>query len=53
VLGLILGTLGSLRVALWQRFGWYDYGSYYLLVGVTGLIIYFTIASLLLRGTLQ
>ena len=96
-LGVILGVLGFLRVALWQALGWYDYGPNYLLVAstiglallgvvafgslmgamlpfglrrlgadpasasapfvatlvdVTGLLIYFGAALVLLRGTL-
>jgi magnesium transporter len=97
VLGLILGIIGFIRIMLWQRFGWYDYGSHHLLVAVTvataligvvtfgslagsmlpfilrrfnfdpasasapfvatlvdvtGLIIYFSVAFVILRGTL-
>lgn len=96
-LGSILGCIGLVRILLWQYFGLYDYGSHYMLVGltvatallgvvlfgslvgsmlpfalrrigfdpasasapfvatlvdVTGLVIYFTVASLFLRGTL-
>jgi magnesium transporter len=96
-LGSILGTVGVVRILLWQATGWYDYGPHYglvaltvglalvgvvtfgslagsmlpfalrrlgfdpasasapfvaTLVDVTGLIIYFTVAALLLRGTL-
>ena len=96
-LGVILGVLGFVRVALWQALGWYDYGPDYLLVAstiglallgvvafgslmgamlpfalrkfgadpasasapfvatlvdVTGLLIYFTVALVLLRGVL-
>ena len=96
-LGIILGIIGVLRIVLWQRFGWYDYGTHWLLVAatvgsalvgvvafgslagsmlpfllkrlgfdpasasapfvatlvdVTGLIIYFSVAFVFLRGTL-
>jgi len=96
-LGLILGTLGFIRIVLWQSFGWYDYGEYHTLVAltvalslvgvvlfgslagsmlpfllrrlgfdpasasapfvatlvdVTGLVIYFSVGYLVLRGTL-
>jgi magnesium transporter len=96
-LGLFLGTIGAIRILLWQSFGWYDYGPHYVLVtltvslalvgvvtfgslvgsmlpfllrrlgfdpasasapfvatlvDVTGLVIYFSVALLLLRGTL-
>ena len=96
-LGSILGTVGVIRILLWQEIGWYNYGPHFLLVAltvgialigvvtfgslagsmlpfllrrlrfdpasasapfvatlvdVTGLIIYFTVAFLMLRGTL-
>ena len=96
-LGSILGMIGVVRILLWQRLGWYDYGVHYSLVAltvgtalvgvvlfgslagsmlpfvlrrlgfdpasasapfvatlvdVTGLVIYFTVALVLLRGTL-
>ena len=96
-LGAILGTIGAIRILLWQPFGWYDYGPHYVqvaetvalslvgvvlfgslagsmlpfvlrrigfdpasasapfvatLVDVTGLVIYFSVALLVLRGTL-
>ena len=97
MLGLILGLIGFVRIAIWQQTGLYDYGQYWLWVGcsvsvslifvvlwgtvsgsmipfllkragldpatasapfvatlvdVTGLIIYFTVAALLLNGKL-
>lgn len=96
-LGLLLGTLGVLRILLWQVLGWYDYGPHYVLISivvglalvgvvtvgamigsmlpfllkrlgfdpasasapfvatlvdVTGIVIFFTVAAMLLRGTL-
>ncbi len=96
-LGAILGSIGAVRILLWQSIGWYDYGAHYVkvaetvalalvgvvlfgslagsmlpfvlrrigfdpasasapfvatLVDVTGLIIYFSVALLVLRGTL-
>ena len=96
-LGLVLGTIGLVRILAWQWLGWYDYGPHYgliaatvalalvgvvtfgslagsmlpfvmrrlgfdpasasapfvaTLVDVTGLVIYFTIALVTLRGTL-
>jgi magnesium transporter len=96
-LGLILGTIGLLRITLWHELGWTDYGEYWFLVAltvglslvgivlwgglsgamlpfilkrlgmdpatssapfvatlvdVTGLIIYFTVARIILHGTL-
>ncbi len=96
-LGSILGVIGFMRILLWQKTGWYDYGEHFLLVGftvgtalvgvvlfgslagsmlpfllrrigfdpasasapfvatlvdVTGLVIYFSVAFVVLRGTL-
>ncbi|HUF26121.1 MAG TPA: magnesium transporter [Gemmatimonadaceae bacterium] len=96
VLGAMLGLLGFLRIVLWQLLGWYDYGTWFLLIGlvvalsligvvalgsligsmlpfalrrlgldpasasapfvatlvdVTGIMIYFGVAYVLLRGT--
>lgn len=96
-LGMLLATLGMLRIILWHNMNWTDYSQWYLLVGaavagsliavvlwgtlvgsmlplilrrigvdpatastpfvatlcdVTGLIIYFTVSTAILRGTL-
>ncbi|MGO9112764.1 MAG: magnesium transporter [Thermoguttaceae bacterium] len=96
-LGIILGSIGMLRICLWQGLHWYDYGKHWnlvaatvgfslvgivlwgsiagamlpfilkrlgmdpatssapfvaTLVDVTGLIIYFSVAEVVLRGTL-
>lgn len=37
-LGFMLGLLGMLRIVVWQMAGWYDYGPFYLLIGVTVLL---------------
>jgi magnesium transporter len=97
VLGAILGSIGIVRIAIWQKAGLYDYGEHWMLVAatvggalvgivtfgsltgsmlpfllqrlgfdpatasapfvatlvdVTGLVIYFSVAMLILRGTL-
>ena len=97
VLGAILGTIGVIRIAIWQGLGFYDYGPHWMLVAatigcalvgivtfgslagsmlpfalkrlgfdpasasapfvatlvdVTGLVIYFGVAALILTGTL-
>jgi magnesium transporter len=97
VLGSILGAIGIVRIALWQEFGFYDYGPHWMLIAltvaaalvgivtfgsmagsmlpfllramgfdpaaasapfvatlvdVTGIVIYFGMAALILRGTL-
>jgi magnesium transporter len=96
-LGAVLGTIGLIRITVWQKLGLFDYSEHWLLVGltvffaligivmwgtvsgsmipfalkrlgldpatssapfvatlvdVTGLIIYFSIAAVMLRGTL-
>jgi magnesium transporter len=96
-LGVILGVIGVIRIVLWQRLGWYDYGQHSMLVAATvgsalvgvvlfgclagsmlpfllkrlgfdpasasapfvatlvdvsGLVIYFSVAFVMLRGTL-
>jgi magnesium transporter len=96
-LGVILGVIGIIRIVLWQKLGWYDYGEHWILIAavvggalvgvvtfgslagsmlpfllkrigfdpasasapfvatlvdVTGLVIYFTVASVIMRGTL-
>jgi magnesium transporter len=96
-LGAILGSIGFVRIALWQQLGWQNYGQHWVLVAltvglaligvvlwgslsgsmlpfllkrvgldpatssapfvatlvdVTGLVIYFSVASAILRGTL-
>jgi magnesium transporter len=97
LLGSVLGTIAIIRIAIWQHFGFYDYGPDWqilsftigaaligivmfgslagsmlpfilkrvgfdpasasapfvaTLVDVTGLVIYFSVAELILRGTL-
>jgi magnesium transporter len=96
-LGAILGVIGIIRIALWQKIGFYDYGEHWMLVAltvgtalvgivtfgsmsgsmlpfilrsigfdpatasapfvatlvdVTGLVIYFSVALVILHGTL-
>jgi magnesium transporter len=31
-LGVILGIIGVIRIVLWQKLGWYDYGEHWLLI---------------------
>jgi magnesium transporter len=97
MLGGILGCIGIIRIALWQKLGLYDYGEHWFLIALTvgaalvgivtfgsvvgsmlpfilqrlgcdpasasapfvatlvdvsGLVIYFTVALIFLRGTL-
>ena len=50
MLGLILGAVGFLRIVLWQQAGFYDYGEYVLLIGLT---IGFSLIGIVLWGTLS
>ncbi|MET3589681.1 magnesium transporter [Bartonella silvatica] len=96
-LGVLLGIIGMMRIALWQKFGIYDYGEHWIFIAITvgtaligivtfgslsgsmlpfilkglgfdpasasaplvatlvdvmGIVIYFSVASLILSGTL-
>jgi magnesium transporter len=48
-LGVILGTIGFLRITLWQQLQWYDYGEHWLLIAITVL---FSLIGIVLWGTL-
>jgi magnesium transporter len=50
VLGSILGLVGFLRIFLWQRFHFYDYGEHWMLVGLT---VGFSLLGVVLWGTLS
>ena len=49
-LGVILGTIGFIRISLWQNFHWYDYGQYWLLIAIT---IFFSLIGIVMWGTLS
>lgn len=49
LLGLILGTIGFIRIALWQNLDIYNYGTHWLLLAVT---IFFTLVGIVLWGSL-
>ncbi|MEO6960940.1 MAG: magnesium transporter [Puia sp.] len=49
VLGSILGSVGFLRIAIWQRFHLHDYGVHWLKVGLT---VAFSLLGVVLWGTL-
>jgi magnesium transporter len=34
-LGVILGVIGVIRIVLWQKLGWYNYGPHWALIGAT------------------
>lgn len=49
LLGLILGTIGFVRIAIWQNLALYNYGEHWLLIAVT---IFFTLIGIVLWGSL-
>jgi magnesium transporter len=50
ILGIILGSIGFLRIAAWQHLHWYNYGPDYMLMGVT---IFFSLIGIVMWGTLS
>jgi magnesium transporter len=59
VLGIVLGGIGVARIALWQRFGIYDYGPHWALVaatvaaGLVGVVTFGSLAGSMLPFILQ
>lgn len=49
VLGIILGSIGFLRLYLWQQLNIFDYGEYWKLVGTT---IFFSLIGIVLWGSI-
>ena len=49
-LGLLLGTIGFLRIMAWQQFYWYDYGPHWFLLAAT---VSFSLIGIVLWGTLS
>ncbi len=50
VLGTILGIVGFLRVAVWQKFHLYSYGDHWLKVAIT---VFFSLIGVVVWGTLS
>jgi len=50
VLGVILGSIGLLRIMLWQKLGLFNYTEHWFLVGVT---IFITLIGIVMWGTLS
>lgn len=50
ILGTLLGIIGFLRIILWQKLGWFDYGEHYFLVSVSAGI---SLMMIVLWGTLS
>ena len=49
-LGTLLGIMGFFRIMLWQKLGWFDYGEYWVYVGISAAI---SLAMIVLWGTLS
>ena len=49
-LGIILGSIGFIRITVWQRLHWYNYGPHWLLLATT---IFFSLIGIVLWGTLS
>ena len=49
-LGLILGTIGFIRIAVWQNLHLYNYGIHWFLLAIT---IFFSLIGIVLWGTLS
>ncbi|TDG36030.1 magnesium transporter [Pedobacter changchengzhani] len=49
LLGLILGTIGFIRIAIWQNLHLYNYGEHWFLIALT---IFFTLIGIVLWGSL-
>jgi magnesium transporter len=49
-LGVLLGSIGFLRITLWQELHWFDYGPHWLLVAIT---IFFSLIGIVMWGTLS
>lgn len=59
ILGGILGTIGLVRITLWQKLGFYDYGEHWILVALTvaatlvGVVTFGSLAGSMLPFALQ
>jgi magnesium transporter len=49
-LGSVLGAIGLIRIFMWQYFGFYDYGEYWLWIGLS---VSLTLVFIVLWGTLS
>lgn len=49
-LGVVLGSIGLIRIAIWQNLHWYDYGIHWFLLAVT---IFFSLIGIVMWGTLS
>ena len=49
LLGMVLGAIGFVRISVWQKLHWYDYGQHWLLIATT---IFFSLIGIVMWGTL-
>lgn len=49
-LGIILGSIGFLRITLWEHLHWYEYGQHWILLALT---IFFSLIGIVMWGTLS
>ena len=49
-LGIILGSIGFLRITVWQNLHWYEYGPHWILLALT---IFFSLIGIVMWGTLS
>jgi magnesium transporter len=51
-LGIILGTIGFIRIAIWQKIGWFDYGHQFNW-WMVALTVSFSLVGIVMWGTLS
>ena len=51
-LGAILGTIGFIRIAIWQQLGFYNYGEHFNWI-LVGLTVSFSLVGIVMWGTLS
>ena len=49
-LGFVLGSIGFIRISIWQQLHWYNYGEHWLLLAIT---IFFSLIDIVMWGTLS
>ena len=49
-LGSFLGIIGFLRILIWHKLGWFDYGDYWFFIGISAGI---SLAMIVIWGTLS
>lgn len=49
-LGVILGSIGFIRITVWQELRWYNYGPHWVLLAVT---VFFSLIGIIMWGTLS